>query len=199
MAVPVFGLDPSPSASSSPSESASPEASASPSPTARPTPAPAAASPKPAATAEPSKPPKPEKSAKPENESKTPGVPITIRGVVGVVNDGKWPEYTLTSGGTVYELSAGPPWWWLDKNPLAASVGKTVTIVGEQEGGTTEIDVESVDGTLLRESGRPPWAGGWKSVGPKHPGWAQWKVDKLNGKGPGSAGAPGDLRPPDAG
>jgi hypothetical protein len=94
-------------------------------------------------------------------------------------------DFTLVVGITVYPLSVGPPWWWGDANPLAASVGKVVTIAGEQEEGSDEVDVLAIDGKTIREPGRPPWAGGWKAVGPKHPGWAQWKVDKQAGKSHG--------------
>jgi hypothetical protein len=83
----------------------------------------------------------------------------------------------------VYQLEAGPTWWWGDANPLAAVVGKHVTITGEQAKGSTDVDVLAIDGTAIRAAGKPPWAGGWKVVGPKHPGWAQWKADKLADKG----------------
>ena len=76
-------------------------------------------------------------------------------------------------------LSAGPKWWWGDASPLAGAVGKTVTIDGEQAEGSDEVDVLAIDGTAIRAAGKPPWAGGWKVVGERHPGWAQWKVDKV--------------------
>ena len=81
-------------------------------------------------------------------------------------------------GGTVYDLEAGPPWFWGEDHPLKGLVGKTVTIEGDQPEGSTTIDVRVADGKTLREPGKPPWAGGWKLQGEKHPGWAQWKVDK---------------------
>jgi hypothetical protein len=34
----------------------------------------------------------------------------------------------------------------------------------------------------LREPGKPPWAGGWKVVGEKHPGWSQEKADRFKAK-----------------
>ena len=97
-------------------------------------------------------------------------------------------EFTLVVGITVYRLSVGPPWWWGDASPLGAVKGKVVTIDGEQAEGSDEVDVLAIDGKVIREPGRPPWAGGWKVVGSKHPGWAQWKVDKLAGKGLGKPG-----------
>jgi len=119
---------------------------------------------------------KPDKAAKAE-KSHAPEHPVTLTGVVKAAS-GEEGGYTLTVGSTVYELSAGPKWWWGDANPLAKAVGKTVKIDGEQEEGSTEVDVLAIDGTAIRAAGKPPWAGGWKVVGPKHPGWAQWKVDK---------------------
>ena len=77
----------------------------------------------------------------------------------------------------VLTLEAGPSWYWGDHHPLAPFVGKHVTVVGEQATGSTEVDVHSVDGTVVREPGKPPWAGGWKAVGKIHPGWTQEKAD----------------------
>ena len=199
--MPVLGADPSPSSSpldASPSAAASQAPAASPAPAA--TPAPTAA-PK----AQPSKEPKPDKTAKPERgpkAAKAPEVPITLRGTVAVATDGRWPAYTLSSGGTTYELSAGPPWWWGASNPLAKAVGKSVTIGGERVAGSAEVDVLTIDGVAVREAGRPPWAGGWKDVGARHPGWAQWKADKMAdkaanhpGRGLGRDDAPGQQQP----
>ena len=112
---------------------------------------------------------------------------MTLSGTVGKAA-GEDGEFTLTVGSTVYTLDAGPKWWWGSASPLAAAVGKHVTIAGEQEDGSTNVDVLSIDGKQLRPAGRPPWAGGWKVVGPKHPGWAQWKVDKQAGKSHGHGG-----------
>ena len=53
-----------------------------------------------------------------------------------------------------------------------------VSITGERHLGAIEIDVLSIDGTVLREPGKPPWAGGWKRVGELHPGWTQAKADR---------------------
>ena len=109
---------------------------------------------------------------------------MTLTGVVGAAS-GDDREFTLTVGSTVYALDAGPKWWWGDANPLASVVGKRVTISGEQGEAATDVDVLAIDGKAIRAAGKPPWAGGWKVVGPRHPGWAQWKVDKLGGKGHG--------------
>ena len=124
----------------------------------------------------PGKGPKTDKGPKAE---KVPETPVTVQGVVGTrtTEDGET-VYTLTVGGTVYDLEAGPPWFWGEDHPLKGLVGKTVTIEGDQPEGSTTIDVRVADGKTLREPGKPPWAGGWKVQGEKHPGWAQWKVDK---------------------
>ncbi|HZG69305.1 MAG TPA: hypothetical protein VEZ12_21405, partial [Herpetosiphonaceae bacterium] len=76
--------------------------------------------------------------------------------------------------------------------------GKTVTVTGEQ-GGTgpkqgrgkspakarpsePEIDVYTVtlngQTTVIRAAGKPPWAGGPKAVGGKHPGHGKSRKDK---------------------
>ncbi len=106
--------------------------------------------------------------------------------------DGKGrPTYTLTAGSTTWELSAGPPWYWGDANPLEASAGKQVTVVGTYHEGETELDVQTVDGTAIRAAGKPPWAGGPKVVGERHPGW---KGEGHPGQGHGHATAPGQLK-----
>jgi hypothetical protein len=109
--------------------------------------------------------------------------PITLTGVVGVQADGKHPHYTLTVGSLVYQLETGPWWFWGDAHPLAPFVGKAATIRGEAEG-TNAIEVFSANGTTIREPGKPPWAGGPKVVGEKHPGWKPWMAGGKPGKGP---------------
>ena len=37
--------------------------------------------------------------------------------------------------------------------------------------GTPSFEVFSVDGTVIRSPGKPPWAGGPAVVGEKHPGF----------------------------
>ena len=84
--------------------------------------------------------------------------------------------------GETYTLEAGPSWYHGDNHPLKPFVGKSVTIVAEGAAGATELDVKSVNGTALRAPGKPPWAGGWKRVGAKHPGWSQAKADRFKTK-----------------
>jgi hypothetical protein len=109
--------------------------------------------------------------------------PVTLHGTVTQTTDADGEtHYTLTSGGTRYALEAGPPWFWGDKNPLKPYAGKIVTVTGEQTAGSTDVDVLTVDGTAIREPGRPPWAGGWKRVGPSHPGWSQDKANRFTAK-----------------
>jgi len=121
----------------------------------------------------------------------TPEHAITVRGTVQTATtaDGT-SAYTLVATGTTYALSAGPAWWWGANNPLAAYVGRTVDVIGEVAEGSTEIDVQSIDGKALRAPGRPPWAGGPKVVGEKHPGSKASKGqeatrDKTKNKGSG--------------
>ena len=77
---------------------------------------------------------------------------MTLSGTVGKAA-GEDGEFTLTVGSTVYTLDAGPKWWWGDASPLAAAVGKHVTIAGEQEDGSTNVDVLAIDGKQLRRGG----------------------------------------------
>jgi hypothetical protein len=106
--------------------------------------------------------------------------PVTITGTVektaGADGDA---TYTLTDGGTTYTLEAGPKWFFGDDYPLEAFVGKSVTIDGEVAEGSTEVDVQAVDGTAIREPGKPAWAGGWRIVGKVHPGWSKDKADRF--------------------
>jgi hypothetical protein len=147
---------------------------------------------------------KPDKSPKPENPgqakkadkaakaAKAPEIAVTVTGTVAQTTDAKGrPTFTLTAGGTTWELSAGPKWYWGDKNPLAAYVGKSVTVVGSHHEGETDLSVDTVDGTAIRAAGKPPWAGGPWVVGSTHPGWKSWMADGKPGKGIGRENAPG--------
>ncbi len=126
---------------------------------------------------------KPDKAKKADKADKAKSVDVTVSGTLGtrIAADGST-EYTLTSGDTVLLLDAGPAWFFRDAYPLAPFVGKQVTIGGEQKEGSTSVDVLTVDGTALREPGKPPWAGGWKKVGKDHPGWTQEKADRQAAK-----------------
>lgn len=116
-------------------------------------------------------------------KEKTPKTEITISGTVETSTDADGETtYTLTAGGTTYTLDAGPKWFFGDSYPLKPHVGKNVTIVGEIAEGSTEVDVKSVNGTALRGEGKPPWAGGWRKIGPDHPGWSQEKADRVKAK-----------------
>jgi hypothetical protein len=147
---------------------------------------------------------KPENEAKPEKPDKAKDdddedeADVTVTGTVAAKADADGePGYTLTTGSTVRTLDVGPPWYWGDHNPLAAYVGKTVTVVGEQKTGSDELEVRSVDGKVIREPGKPPWAGGWKVVGKIHPGWSQEKADRWAAKQAAKAKSKGvDCWPP---
>lgn len=119
-----------------------------------------------------------------QQKEKTPSVPITITGTVErAANADGDTAYTLADGGTTYTLEAGPKWFFdAGSHPLDPYVGQSVTIEGEIKEGSTEVDVISVNGTALRAAGKPPWAGGWKVVGEKHPGWSQEKADRMKAK-----------------
>jgi hypothetical protein len=111
--------------------------------------------------------------------AKVPEVSVTVTGTVGTQTTAQGEtEYTLTTPDGTFQLDAGPAWFFGDAYPLAPFVGRQVTIGGEQRQGSTQVDVLTVDGTALREPGKPPWAGGWKRVGEKHPGWSQEKADR---------------------
>jgi len=123
---------------------------------------------------------------------KGPELTKTVSGTVEKATDGKGrPAYSLTAAGTTWELSAGPSWFWLHDNPLEASVGKAVTVTGTHHESETSLSVDTIDGKALRAEGRPPWAGGPKVVGEKHPGW---KGDDHPGQGRGRDSAPGQLK-----
>lgn len=141
---------------------------------------------------------KPDKSPKPGNgnhKAKAPEVAVTVEGTVvqGKDDQGR-PTFTMTAAGKTWELSAGPPWYWGDNNPLKKYAGKSVTIVGSSQEGSSELDVETVDGTAIRAPGKPPWAGGPWAVGSTHPGWKPWMADGKPGHGNGRADAPGQTK-----
>jgi hypothetical protein len=119
-----------------------------------------------------------------QNKEKVEKTPITISGTVeSTAGDNGRKTHTLTDGGKTYKLEAGPRWFFDEgAYPLDKFVGQSVTIQGEIAKDSDEVDVISVNGTALREPGKPPWAGGWKVVGEKHPGWSQDKGDRMKAK-----------------
>jgi len=125
-----------------------------------------------------------QKAAKPD-ESEAPEVTITVHGLISKTTDAEGEaSFTMTANGKTYQLEVGPPWWWGANNPLASKAGGVHDVTGEVEGSSNEIDVLSIDGTAVRQPGRPPWAGGPKEVGSKHPGWKAWKAAHDGTKGP---------------
>jgi len=146
-------------------------------------PGPIAAGPAVVAAASPS--PTPMASHRPRpQKSHVPSEPIELRGTVRAATDedGAAAYELVDTAGAAWELEVGPPWWWGASNPLAPYVGKTVTIAGERHPGEREVDVLTVDGKAIREAGKPPWAGGWKVVGERHPGWSQARADRWEAK-----------------
>jgi len=122
-------------------------------------------------------------AAKPDKAAHAEKTPIKLTGTIQLATDADGHEtYSLQSGGKTYTLEAGPAWFFGDKYPLKKFVGQSVTIDGEVAAGSTEVEVDSVNGTALRAPGKPPWAGGWKVVGAAHPGWTQAKADRMKAK-----------------
>jgi hypothetical protein len=156
----------------------------------------------PEATVEPTPIARPDQKGKPdkgptERKNKGPEQEITLSGTVTTGSDADGETvYRLQSGGTTYVLEAGPKWFFGDDYPLKPFVGKNVTIVGEVTEGSTEVDVVAVDGTRLREPGKPPWAGGWKVVGERHPGWSEEKAARFAERQAAKAARFGDCWPP---
>jgi len=164
IAIPVIAADPSPSA---PPGQTKPEKS-----------------PKPGKDGNPGQANRAEKQAEKAAKSEAPEIDVTVEGTVAQGTDGQGrPTFTITAAGKTWELSAGPPWYWGDNNPLKAFVGKSVKVAGSTEQGSTELDVETVDGTAIRAPGKPPWAGGPWAVGSIHPGWKPWMADGKPGHG----------------
>jgi len=143
-------------------------------------------------SAAPAKSAAPEKATKPD---KGPEAAVSLKGTVqkAVDSDGRH-TYTMTVDGKTWTISAGPSWYWGDKNPLATFVGKSVTVAGTTKSGEADVDVETVDGKALREPGKPPWAGGPWVVGKTHPGWKDWMADGKPGNGYGRENAPGQTK-----
>ncbi len=122
------------------------------------------------------------------------GEATTVTGIIGQTTLNGKIVYTITVAGVATRLSAGPAWFY-QTPPLAAFVGKTATITGERSTGERSpnaaakakanpsegpsIDVFTITSsgstTTLRSAGKPPWAGGPKAVGAKHPGSAKPK------------------------
>lgn len=141
-------------------------------------------------------------SAKPgrgpkSEEAKAAKVEVTLRGMIQRTTDGIGRStFTLTSDSATFELSAGPKWFHgTDGGPLAAYIGKNVEVHGWQREGTTDVSVDTVDGTRIVPAGRPDWAGGPKVHGERHPGWKSWHATGKHGHGLGRQGAPGQLKP----
>jgi len=193
----VLAIDPSPSLSAPPSAAASPEATQTPTatPTATATPAPLSTPEAPAAT--PTAAEKPDAQETPDAEP----APQTLKGTLRAGTDADG-DAAYFIGHT--RLGVGPPWFWGDRNPLAGYVGKSVTVTGHMDDGKPdsakanakakvgdgpEFEVYTVNGMTVRAPGKPPWAGGPKVVGEKHPGYKGWSQGQA-GKDKGAKAAP---------
>jgi hypothetical protein len=134
----------------------------------------------PALAAPPSTPPG---QANKAEKSKTPEVDVNVTGRIEKATDAEGETtYTVTVDGKTWQLDAGPSWFHGDTHPLDAFVGKEVAIAGTAHEGGDEVDVMSVDGQALRAAGKPAWAGGWKAVGERHPGWSAEKAQRMQEK-----------------
>jgi hypothetical protein len=160
----------------------------------------AAATPKPAARVKPATTPKPART--PDADE---GPIQTLSGTLGTRTDADGDrDYVL--GDVVLgdvELSVGPPWFWGTNNPLEQFVGSSVTVTGRLETNPPstnsngrandadgpEFEVYTVNGTTaagtivtttVRAEGKPPWAGGPKAVGERHPGYKGWSQGQAN-------------------
>jgi hypothetical protein len=132
----------------------------------------------PAATTKPAATAKPAATTKPEPDE-TEGPIQKLTGVLGIRTEADGDREYVLNG---VELSVGPPWFWGTKNPLAPYVGKTVMVTGRMEdprpsakvnandADGPELEVYTVNGAVVRAQGKPPWAGGPKVVGDRHPG-----------------------------
>jgi hypothetical protein len=141
--------------------------------------------------------PAPASSGKPDKPGngkapKEAGIAVTVTGTVKAAKDEKGrPTYTLTAGGTTWTLAAGPSWFAGANDALKKVAGSSVEIKGTHAPGSTELDVESIDGVAIRAAGKPAWAGGPWTVGASHPGWKDWMADGKPGRGLGREKAPG--------
>lgn len=118
-----------------------------------------------------------------QQKAKVEKTPVTISGTIERTTDADGKAvYTLTAAGEAYVLHAGPPWFFGDAYPLEPYVGQSVTVDGELAEGSNDVDVLAIDGQALREPGRPPWAGGWKAVGERHPGWSAEKAERFQAR-----------------
>lgn len=83
-----------------------------------------------------------------------PEVTMTLTGVLRATADG----YAVGSRA----VSFGPPWYAAGSSLVKNNLGKTVTVTGVADD-DDDLSVRTIDGTVYRAKGRPPWAGG-----PKH-------------------------------
>jgi hypothetical protein len=92
------------------------------------------------------------KSTKSSNDA--PEVTVTVTGVLHATSDG----YAVGSR----TVGFGPPWYAAGLPLVKDNLGKTVTVTGVADD-DDDLSVRTINGTVYRANGRPPWAGG-----PKH-------------------------------
>ena len=112
----------------------------------------------------------------------------SLSGVVRQVEDADGDtEYELVTETGAVRLSVGPPWFWGDDHPLVPYVDSQAEVTGVTDDGQPapqanervrdradrepSFDVFTINGHQIRSPGRPPWAGGPRVVGERHPGF----------------------------
>ena len=82
-----------------------------------------------------------------------PEVTVTVTGVLHTAADG----YAVGSRA----VSFGPPWYAAGSPLVKDNLGKAVTVTGIADD-DDDLSVRTINGTVYRTKGRPPWAGGAK-------------------------------------
>lgn len=188
----TFATTPSPDATESPAASSEPDPATTVDPTVEPDPSTTVdptAEPAADPTAAPGTPVAPTTPLADDPGAGGPEPTSTLRGVLRV-QEGADGRGTYLIGDV--RLSVGPPWFWGENHPLADLVGRTITVTGREDDGANgrgrgrggdegpSFDVFAVNGTEIRQAGRPPWAGGPRVVGPSHPGYQGWFRGQAN-------------------
>jgi len=130
-----------------------------------------------------------------QSGAKAPETSITASGKVAQITVNGEGRYILQDGAgkTLYYLEVGPPWYYKSvskAHPLDKYANQQATVTGVVEQARAKgpkpgkgnakqkaaaptdapvLSVYTINGEKLRDAGRPPWAGGPKSV-PGHPG-----------------------------
>jgi hypothetical protein len=130
-----------------------------------------------------------------QGQAKSPETTVTSSGKVAQITVSGEARYVLQDGAgkTLYYLEVGPPWYYKSVSkpyPLDKYANQPATVTGVVEQARVKgpkpgkgnarqkptaptdapvMSVHTINGEKVRDAGRPPWAGGPKSV-PGHPG-----------------------------